>query len=305
MTTVAICVCTYRRHNGLRRLLESLACLENLDPTLDVRLIVADNDAEGTARAVVETARARLPCPVTYVVEEQRGISQARNACVREAGDADWYAFVDDDEYADGNWLSELLRVQRDTGADVVMGPVRPVFAESPPQWVVRGRFFEDPHYPTGTPLHWAKTSNVLVNRVLFESGGFDPAFGLRGGEDTHFFMRAWLEGRSIVWAAEAFVSETVPPERARTRWLVRREYRRGNTLSLCLRLLTNTPAKKARRLMGATLQGAGGVGLLASGLWRGRAGAVTGLRRLAFAAGLFSGLAGLSYEEYRVVRGE
>jgi succinoglycan biosynthesis protein ExoM len=305
MATVAICVATYRRQNGLGRLLESLASLENLDPTIDVRLIVADNDAQGTARAVVESARPRLPFPVTYVVEKERGISQARNACVREAGDADWYAFVDDDEYADGNWLSELLRVQRDTAADVVMGPVRPVFAQSPPPWVVRGRFFEDPTYPTGTRLHWAKTSNVLVHRALFESGGFDPAFGLRGGEDTHFFMRAWLEGRSIVWAADAFVSETVPPERARTGWLVRREYRRGNTLSLCLRLLTNTPAKKVRRVLGATLQAAGGVGQLTSGLWRGRAGAVTGLRRLAFAAGLFSGLAGLSYEEYRVVRGE
>jgi succinoglycan biosynthesis protein ExoM len=305
MTTVAICVCTYRRQNGLRHLLASLASLENVDRTVDVRLIVADNDADGTARGVVETARALLPFPVTYLVEEQRGISQARNACVREAGEADWYAFIDDDEYADGNWLSELLRVQRDTAADVVMGPVRPVFAESPPPWVVRGRFFEDPRYPTGTRLHWAKTSNVLVNRALFESGGFDPAFGLRGGEDTHFFMRAWLEGRSIVWAADAFVSETVPPERARTDWLVRREYRRGNTLSLCLRVLTNTPAKKARRVVGATLQAVGGVGLLASGLWRGRAGAVSGLRRLAFAAGLFSGLAGFTYEEYRVVHRE
>jgi succinoglycan biosynthesis protein ExoM len=305
VTTVAICVCTYRRQHGLRRLLESLACLENVDPTVDVRLVVADNDVSGNARPVVEAARAQLPFPVKYVVEEQRGIPQARNACLRGAGEADWYAFVDDDEYVDRNWLAELLRVQRETAADVVTGPVLPVFAESPPEWAVRGRFFDGPRYPTGTRLHWARSGNVLVGSALLESGGFDTSFGLRGGEDTHFFMRAWLDGRSIVFADDAFVYETVPAERVRTSWLVRREYRRGNTLSLCLRLLTNTPGKKAKRLVRSIMEVAAGVCLLASSVWRGRAGAVTGLRRLAFGAGLFSGLAGLGYEEYRVVHGE
>jgi glycosyltransferase involved in cell wall biosynthesis len=305
VTTVAICVSTYKRLNGLRRLLESLARLENVDPTVEVVLVVADNDLSGEARPVVEAARASLPFPVTYVVEEQRGIPQARNACVREAGEVDWYVFVDDDEHVDRNWLSELLRVQRETAAEVVMGPVLPVFAESPPEWAVRGRFFDGPRYPTGTRLHWAKTSSVLVHSALFESGGFDTSFGLRGGEDTHFFMRAWLEGRSIVWADDAIVYETVPAERVSPSWLVRREYRRGNTLSLCLRLLTNTPGKKSKRLMRSIMEVAAGVCLLASSVWRGRAGAVTGLRRLAFGAGLFSGLAGLGYEEYRVVHGE
>ena len=37
---------------------------------------------------------------------------------------------------------------------------------------------------------------------------------GLNGGDDTHFFTRAQMQGLSIVWADDAVVHETVPASR-------------------------------------------------------------------------------------------
>ena len=84
--TVAICVATYARHKGLRRLLSSLASLEPAEAGL--RVVVVDNDAAGSARAVVDGLEG-FPWAIEYAVEPRRGISAARNAAVRRAGAVD------------------------------------------------------------------------------------------------------------------------------------------------------------------------------------------------------------------------
>ena len=83
--TVAICVATYARCEGLRQLLESLAALQLDEPAPALRVVVVDNDAAASARAAVEGLKG-FPWPCEYVVEPQRGISAARNAAVRAAG---------------------------------------------------------------------------------------------------------------------------------------------------------------------------------------------------------------------------
>ena len=60
------------------------------------RFVVVDNDADESSRAVVTAAK--LPWPVVYVVEPERGIPFARNRAVREAADSDFVVFIDDDE---------------------------------------------------------------------------------------------------------------------------------------------------------------------------------------------------------------
>ena len=160
-------------------------------------------------------------------------------------GDADFVAFLDDDEIACREWLAELLRVQRSTGADVVTGTVLPAFEVDPPTWMVDGGFFERRRYPTGHRLPYARTSNVLIAAPVIAAAGpapFAEALALNGGDDTHFFMRAHDQGFSIVWADDAVVHETIPASRLSARWLLMREYRRGNTLSLCLRDLHDSP---------------------------------------------------------------
>ena len=296
--TVAICVATYARHEGLRRLLSSLASLEPAEAGL--RVVVVDNDAAGSARAVVDGLEG-FPWAIEYSVEPRRGISAARNAAVRRAGAVDFVAFVDDDEWAEPAWLAELLRAQSRTDADVVVGPVLPDFAAPPPRWFAKGRFLQPYEHGPDELLWYAYTGNALVRRSVLEPADapFSERFGLLGGEDTHFFMRAYIGGAKIVWASEARVHESIPPERLTESWLVRREYRRGNTLSLCLRELEDSPLRRVKRVGHGVFRIGQGAALALALPFGGRATFVRGLQRIAFGAGLLSGLGVHSFRAY------
>lgn len=313
-TRVAVCVATLARPHGLARLLRSLAAQE-LPAGVGMRVVVVDNDAAGSARPVAEEWADRIPGGLRYVVEPVRGITYARNRGVREAGEVDWVAFVDDDEWAEPTWLAHLLRTARDHDADVVTATVLPVFDEPPPAWVLRGGFFDRRRYPTGTLLPYARTSNALVAGRLLRDGGpgggappgsgpFSERLALSGGEDTHFFQRVRITGGRMVWADDAVVREAVPATRVGVRWLVRREFRRGTTLSVCLRELEDSPRRRAKRVVAAAVHTAAGLGTVLTGVRRGRAAVVQGVQRVAFAGGLLVGLTGRTVQEYAVIHG-
>ena len=306
--TVAVCALTLHRPRGLDALLASLAKLEDPGPDYTVKVVIVDNDPDESAREIVQRWRPAMPWELVYASESRRGIPFGRNTAVRTAGNVDFIAFLDDDEVAHSNWLSELLRVQRLTRAAVVTGTILPVFEDNPPTWAIEGGFYERQRFPTGHRLRYARTSNVLIAARVFPPGDpapFNEAMGLNGGDDTHFFHRAQLQGHSIVWADDAIVDEAIPTSRVNTRWLLKREYRRGNTLSLCLRDLEDSPWRRTRRTGLAILSIGRGVGESAIGLFRGRSALLAGMKRVTFGAGLLTGLVGWRYDEYTVVHGQ
>lgn len=304
-TRVAICALTYRRPQGLARLLNALAELE-VRPEVALRVVIVDNDADASGATTVDDARERLAVPLTYVVEPARSISIARNRAVRESVDSDFIAFIDDDEWPESDWLKELLESQALTGADIVAGGVLPSFEIEPDAWVRKGGFFDRRRHPHNESIRYATTSNVLIRRVCLDlvDGPFDEAFGLSGGEDTHLFAQLREAGCSIVWCDRAPVQELIAKSRVSTRWLLRREYRRGQTLSLSLRARGMTPWLVLRRVgNGLSNIGLGALGAL-FGVRRGRVGVLIGIRRVNFGVGMLTGLAGVRHLEYRKVHG-
>ena len=295
----AVCVATYRRPDGLRKLLQSLNELA-LDGLEDVQLkiVVVDNDRTASARAVVEEF-SRMRWPLDYTVEPSRGEPYARNAALERAGNADIIAFIDDDECADRQWLAELVETQRRTQADVVFGPVLPRFDVTPPRWLVKSGVFDPLDYPPDSAQHFAYVGNTLVRAALFADARFSERFARLGGVDTHFFMKAHLRGCKIVWSATARVYESIPPSRMRIAWLVRREFRRGNTLSLCLLELEASTWRRLKRTLHAAARIARGSVFILSAVVRGRAALVLGLRESAFGLGLLAGLFNYEYKEY------
>jgi succinoglycan biosynthesis protein ExoM len=303
MTTVALCIPTHRRPQSLARLLEALCALRFADSQPALRVVVVDNDADGSARPVCEAAAARLPWPLTYVVEPERGISAARNRAVRAAGDAEWLAWIDDDEWPEPGWLDALLRTAANHGADAVAGPVLPRFDAPPPAWAVHGAFFERPRAATGAPLPYAGIGNALVHARVFRglpAPPFEPAFSLTGGEDTLFFLNATGAGFRLVWADEAVVHEAVPPERVRVVWLLRRAYRLGSAWTSCELRVPGGPGRRVTRAAKGFGWMASGAGALPLAVVRGPGAAVEGLRRICRGAGNLAGLVGLSVAEYR-----
>ncbi len=294
---VAVCIASYQRPERLLALLGALdgQVFEGERP--EILLVVADNDAAQSARPVCEGVAERLSLPLRYAVEPRKGIPFARNAAVAAAGgDAEWLAFIDDDEIPDPRWLATLLRAQSETGADVVTGPVLPRFERMPMPWLVQGGFFAASRRPTGARMDTAFTNNALVRgRALAELGElFDERFTFGVGEDTELFSRLAARGAQIVWADEAVVHESVPPERACTRWLLRRGFAVGTaTTHIARRRRGGLWASAAALLHGGFCVAKGLVAAALSD--RGsRAARVRGLQLAAFGAGRVAGVAGV-----------
>lgn len=303
--SIAVCVATYRRSEGLRHLLLRLnqqRFVKCDEPRVEI--VVVDNDPAASGRETCEELRARIRWPVRYRVERRPGISHARNSALScaDGGGFDFVAFLDDDEVPCPSWLDELLHVQEAYAADIVSGPQISVFDEPVPAWIKKGRFFEHPRHSTGRTLEMASTSNVLMAPEVFEGmdGPFDERFALTGGEDTHFFMRVCDRGRKVTWADEALVYESVPEDRMNASWILRRAYRHGNTLSLCERDLRPSLATRLKRMLKGLTRVVQGTVLVAPSSLLGKHVCVQALAWVCYGAGSLSGLAGKAYEEYR-----
>jgi glycosyltransferase involved in cell wall biosynthesis len=271
---VSVCVCTDRRPRSLQRLLDALVWLRADRVAGSLEVVVLDRDPDASAREACAETAPRLPWTLRYV-HEPRGERAAAVAAAR--ADADWIAFLDDDEEPTPRWLDELLRVQADYAADVVAGPVVPRFEARVPAWVLGGRLFELPRHRTGTRLPHADTGNVLVRAALLRDSAGPAA----------------VAAREIVWADEALAYEWVPPSRVTLGWLLRRAFRWGNSRAVCERHLEPGLGVRAVRLARAAGRIARGTLLLAASAVRGRDAAVQALRGICFAAGSLAGVAG------------
>ena len=306
-TTVAVCVITFKRPEGLRRLLNGLNALCFRDTPPELEVIVVDNDPTASARRVCSELRSALKWPIQYHVEPCRGIPFARNKAVARALEtADFIAFIDDDEVPEPDWLDELLHVQHACDVDVVTGPVVPHFPDEVPHWVIKGRFFESPRYPTGRCMDVAFTHNVLARNNVYRAMEpiFDERLAMTGGSDSHFFRRVHRAGFSIVWADVALVSEWIPKSRACFGWLVQRAFRSGTTLGFVTLDLGSAWSGRLELAAKAAVWIAIGVLLAPCGLVAGRHVFVKGIRYIAYGAGYLASIAGTHYDEYKTTHG-
>jgi succinoglycan biosynthesis protein ExoM len=225
---VCVCICTFRRPLFLKRLLDELVQQETAG-LFTYSVVVVDNDVKESARAVVDEFRGRAKVATVYDVEPRRGIALARNRAVANAR-GDFVAFIDDDEYPTGSWLLTLLETREKFDVAGVLGPVVPYFEQQPPEWIVKGKFWERPRHPTGLQLNWqqTRTGNVLLRTTLFE--GPEPAFRpeFMTSEDQDFFRRMIAKGHVFVWCDEAVAHEVVPIGRCRRSYLLKRALFRG-----------------------------------------------------------------------------
>jgi succinoglycan biosynthesis protein ExoM len=299
---VAICVATYRRPQGLTRLLDGIGRLVFANQEPDLCIVAIDNDPDGSAAEPCRAAAERLRWPVIYLHESRRGISHARNRAVEWAREAaDFIAFVDDDEIPHPAWLDQLLTVQGHHDADIVTGPVLSVFEVPVPHWLAQEPAFGRPRFPTGSRVEVARTGNVLIRVAkLGDTFRFDPRFGLSGGGDTLLFLQLRQAGSSIVWADEAVVDEWVPARRATALWSLKRAFRAGNAWSLCEREVRPSQMVRLLRLAKGMVRVTQGVALLPTAIVLGRQGAVRALRYICLGAGNAAGAMSLRYQAYR-----
>ena len=300
---VCIAICTFRRNAQLATLLEQLTALTfDRGPAPALGVLVVDNAPEGGAAAVID-GRA-WPWPVEYVHLGASSISAGRNEVLdRVQGRAPLLALLDDDEVPAPGWLDELLAVRRETGADMVVGPVVPILPDGAPSWAEEGDLFDLPAFPDGARLDEGITGNALlvVERVEALGLRFDEQLGVAGGEDQLFFRTAVHRGADVRFAARAVVHEPVPADRLTWRYLLRRELRKGNTLGLLDRGAPGWPpphpwlrVAKASLWFGRGMWRLGRGALLGAPLDR-----LVGLTQVSRAVGMVLGLAGRRFDLY------
>jgi succinoglycan biosynthesis protein ExoM len=234
--SITVVICTYNRPAMFEVAL--LSCLRHATRRgLNFEIVVADNSVQGHAAPIVAQLGAAA-ATVRVVAVSPPNISLARNAGLRSAT-APLVAFMDDDLEVEPGWLDALVDAIGASGADVAVGPVRPVFPGGvPPAWDPEGaRFTRVLPRPTGSliaasgpdkPADFAlSTANSLwrADTCFTDAAPFDPDFGACGGEDFDLFLRLEQRGRRFVWCAEAGVWETVPPGRMQLRYQWLRAY--------------------------------------------------------------------------------
>jgi glycosyltransferase involved in cell wall biosynthesis len=236
-TAVAVCICTFRRPAGLRRLLAGLASQTFNDiPHPVITVIVADNEGSLENRRICSEFQESASVPLIYVPERRQGISYARNACIDNLPEGTHFvAMVDDDESPDPEWLNHLLLAQSSSGADVVVGPTLPQFEANTATWIQETGYFAKPQNPDSFEDLQADppaaTCNALINSEIFSRLGlrFDPLLALSGGEDKLLFQDIKMRGFKFVWATRASVTEWIPRDRATFSYMWREEFRRAS----------------------------------------------------------------------------
>lgn len=224
-----ICVCTFRRLH-VADTIQSLLDMDHPND-LTVRILVIDNDDSDSAQSTIEPFLNGHEIAVKYIHAPGRNISIARNAGLISSN-ADYLAFIDDDETAESGWLSGLWKTIGSSNSDVVFGDVKSVFPANTPDWIKELNL----HAPS-TPRRNGKVETGSARSVLMKWNGtpwfeerFDIGRGKSGGEDTDFFFRIGQLGAKMETSETSLALEPVASDRNNLRWLIQRRFRSGQS---------------------------------------------------------------------------
>jgi glycosyltransferase involved in cell wall biosynthesis len=299
--SVILCIPAFRRPEGLQKLLTHVGRLTYKGP---LSVVVIENDVELRAGAAVVAQMApAYPFPLAAVIEPRRGQTYAYNrgfaTAARALPAADYIAVLDDDEYPDRSWLTQMVTTASALDADIVGGPVFPVF-EDPQHWLARSGFYQPKRFASGRVDMIYGAGSMLAKRSVIEDyldEPFSHAFAFTGGSDLEFFTRCRRDGRTFAWADAAIVLETTPRARTTLSWLLRRNFRKGSERTRIDRAHGREAVLRWGRALALVVAGAC---VLPFAALAGRVAAVASLNRIARGAGRIAAEFNVFYDEYR-----
>jgi len=147
----------------------------------------------------------------------------------------EFVAVLSSGKTAPPQWLNSLVHAQQDFDADLVMGSLKAVFKEPPPDWMLAGGFFDRCGKQRGPITRISAGDNLLIRASILQSLLSD----MRGTDGIQyedewaaFEHRVNALALTSVWASDAVVFDVVPRSRMSIQWLLDREYRKGFTMA-------------------------------------------------------------------------
>jgi glycosyltransferase involved in cell wall biosynthesis len=220
------------------------------EPAIELGVVVIDDNPGRDAEAVVDAATNQFPLGLHYRWVGAGNIATARNAGLEAAMElADWVAMVDDDQVVVPEWLTELMRVQRETNADAITAPVYAKFPDESPRWIHDQPFAElwgTSLKEDGASVTDLQTANSIIRTSFLADNPkvrFSTDLGTVGGEDMVFYRGALDAGLQAHYSRHAINWELESADRATYRYQARRCLWHGNTEAV-----TNLRAGRASR---------------------------------------------------------
>lgn len=219
---ISVVVCTYNRQKFIGKALECLAA-QTLPPDQFEIIIVDNNSTDQTASISRAFVAARPELRARYVLEEQKGLSFARNRGLKEAS-FPIITYIDDDAEAVPALLETILHfMQAHPQAVGVGGKIIPKYSESEePAWmnsylngfVGRLDYGEQPQLFRQPAMKYPAGCNMTYTAsVLKEVGGFNNQLTFRS-DDKHIYYVVSKVSPEVYYVPEATVYHNIDKAR-------------------------------------------------------------------------------------------
>jgi O-antigen biosynthesis protein len=251
--SVVICAYSMERWDDLTAAVQS--CFVQSRAPLEVILVIDYNEE------LRERAATMFPDVIVTVNSSKKGLSGARNTGV-ELAHGDIVAFLDDDAYAEPQWLENLVRPFEDQRVAGVGGWATPHWPGEEPRWFPETFYWVLGCSYAGLPPDLMKIrnpigSNMALRKYVVERvGGFSSGLGRisdapLGGEETELCIRysaAYHEDRFVL-ARNAVVHHRVPASRLTLQYFLSRCWSEGLSKAVIASLVGSDAGLAAERV--------------------------------------------------------
>ena len=229
---ILICICTYNRNKSLVNCLNSIRNLVSKNK-YEINILIVDNTTNFNCKNTINKYKKRFNLPIILFNEKKRGITNARNLCLKKIRKLkpDYASFIDDDCTLNKNWLINIFNILNNYNADIVTGPQKYVERISNKKNINFTKFFEKVYNKNIIKVKWAATNNVFFKYKILKKNNIKFDFNLNKfgmGEDQLFFQQLHNQGKKIYWSKNVQVYEEPHSHRSSIEWLKLRSFRLG-----------------------------------------------------------------------------
>ena len=226
---ISICIATYKRFEMLSNCILKINDLD-IPTNIELNIVIVDGELS-TPNEQIEHIKQISKFPLSYNISKKNGIASNRNQLMDFAleKNADYIAFIDDDEYPNKNWIFNLYTNIKKYNADVASGGVNYIkpdnLPDNIPQYLIAYSCKKTKNRKTQLINKKVATNNVLFSASLCKKQKmyFDEKFNFTGGEDSDFFTRSLALKNKHLWVNDSVVNEVVAIERINFKYLFKR----------------------------------------------------------------------------------